>query len=57
MRLAVWLLRRKYFVSEGDAAQEAYRTALHELRHQVQELRRERDHWKLRASIHKIKGC
>ena len=50
--LAVWLLKRRYFVGQ-DAA---FDVALHAKDCEIQELRTERDSWKLRAIVGKNKA-
>lgn len=40
----------------GYAKDDPTQTAFHELRHQIQELRSERDQWKLRAIVNQLKA-
>ena len=56
IRLAIWLLSKRYLMGAADKEVEAYQTAIHELQFQNATLRKERDHFKLRASISAIKG-
>lgn len=54
MRLGIWAMGQKYAgVSDEVVARQA---TMHDLHHQVQELTRQRDHWKLRESINRVKA-
>lgn len=56
IRAAVWLLSQKYLMLSNDGETQALRTALHELQHENFQLRKEREHWRLRAVINEMKA-
>jgi len=54
MRIGIWAMGQKYAAIRNEA--DARFATMHEMRHQIQELTRQRDTWKLRESINRIKA-